>query len=41
MDNLGRAKARLRRAPKADKKFSMIALDDPDLEPLWRSLAKD
>jgi tetratricopeptide (TPR) repeat protein len=39
LGNWDRAKAHLTRATKADGKFSMMALDDPDLEPLWASLA--
>jgi tetratricopeptide (TPR) repeat protein len=39
LGNLDRAKAHLTRATKADKKFSVMAMDDPDLEPLWASLA--
>jgi hypothetical protein len=34
------AKSHLARATKADPKFSLMAMDDPDLEPLWASLAK-
>jgi tetratricopeptide (TPR) repeat protein len=41
MGNLDRAKAHLKRATKLDAKFRLMALDDPDLEPLWESLAKD
>jgi hypothetical protein len=40
LGNLNEAKAHLTRAAKADGKFSLTALDDPDLEPLWASLAK-
>jgi tetratricopeptide (TPR) repeat protein len=39
LGNLDRAKAHLTRATKADGKFSLMALDDIDLEPLWASLA--
>jgi tetratricopeptide (TPR) repeat protein len=41
MGNLDRAKTHLKRATKADPKFRLTALDDPDLEPLWATLAKD
>jgi len=34
-----RAKARLTNATKINAKFSAMALDDPDLEPLWVSLS--
>jgi len=34
------AKAHLNRATKIDAKFSMMALDDPDLAPLWPALVK-
>ena len=39
MGNLDPAKAHLKRATKADPKFRLMAMDDPDLEPLWVSLA--
>jgi tetratricopeptide (TPR) repeat protein len=35
---IDQAKMHLARAIKADAKFSLMALDDPDLEPLWGSL---
>jgi predicted Zn-dependent protease len=38
--DIDRAKMHLSRATKADPKFSLMAMDDPDLEPLWASLAK-
>ena len=41
MGSIERAKMHLSRATKADKKFSLMAMDDPDLERLWASLAKD
>lgn len=41
LGNIDRAKAHLTSATKIDAKFSAIALDDPDLEPLWASLAAD
>jgi len=41
LGNIDRAKAHLRRATEIDAKFRLMALDDPDLEPLWESLAKD
>ena len=41
MGSLDRAKAHLKRATEIDAKFRLMALDDPDLEPLWASLATD
>ena len=41
LGNLDRAKAHLKRATAADRKYGLMALDDPDLEPLWVPLAKD
>jgi len=41
MGNLEWAKFRLKRATEIDHKFRLMALEDPDLEPLWPSLAKD
>jgi hypothetical protein len=41
MGSLGRAKAHLKRATEIEAKFRLTALDDPDLEPLWASLAPD
>jgi len=41
LGNIDRAKMDLSRAIKADPKFSLMAIDDPDLEALWESLAKD
>ena len=38
MGNLERAKEHLRRATEIDAKFKLIALEDPDLEPLWALL---
>ena len=38
MDNLDRAKTHLKRATDIDPKFRLLALKDPDLEPLWSSL---
>ena len=40
LGSIDRAKVHLTRATKADTKFSLLAMDDPDLEPLWASLAK-
>jgi hypothetical protein len=40
-EDLGRAKAHLHRATKAGKKFDMMALDDPNLEPLQGSLGAE
>ena len=41
LGNLERAKAHLTRATEIDAKFRLMALEDPDLEPLWASLATD
>ena len=41
MGSLDRAKAHLKRATEIDAKFRLMALEDPDLEPLWASLATD
>ncbi len=38
---LAQAKANLKRATQIDGRFRLMALDDPDLEPLWDSLAAD
>jgi tetratricopeptide (TPR) repeat protein len=35
--HLDQAKAHLKRATKIDPKFKLMALEDPDLEPLWTS----
>jgi hypothetical protein len=39
LGNLDRTKAHLKRATATDPKFSLMALDDPDLAPLWDSIA--
>jgi hypothetical protein len=39
MRSLDRAKTHLMRATEIDAKFRLMALEDPDLEPLWASLA--
>jgi hypothetical protein len=39
--SLDRAKAHLKRATEIEAKFRLMALEDPDLEPLWASLATD
>jgi tetratricopeptide (TPR) repeat protein len=39
MGNRDRAKAHLKRATDLDAKFRLMALEDPDLGPLWTSLA--
>jgi hypothetical protein len=39
--NLDRAKAHLTCATKIGAKFSAMALNDPDLEPLWASLGAE
>lgn len=39
LGNLSQAKANLERATRIDPKFRLMALEDPDLQPLWNSLA--
>ena len=39
LGNIAAEKKHLSRATKIEAKFSAIAVDDPDLEPLWTSLA--
>ena len=39
MGNLDQAKTHLKRATEIDAKFKLMALKEPDLEPLWSSLA--
>ena len=39
--SLDRAKEHLKRATRIDLKFRLMALEDPDLEPLWALLAAD
>jgi len=39
MGSLDRAKAHLKRATEIDPQFSLMALDEPDLQPLWTLLA--
>jgi len=41
LGNLDQAKAHLKRATKINPKFKLMALEDPDLEPLWTSLATE
>ena len=41
MGRLELAKTHLKRATQIDAKFKLLALEDPDLEPLWESLAAD
>jgi tetratricopeptide (TPR) repeat protein len=41
MGNLAQAKANLERATRIDPKFRLVALEDPDLEPICDSLAAD
>jgi len=41
LGNLDRAKEHLKRATQIDTKFKRMALEDPDLEPLWVLLATD
>jgi tetratricopeptide (TPR) repeat protein len=38
MGSLERAKAHLKRATEIDTRFKLMALEDPDLEPLWTEL---
>jgi hypothetical protein len=40
LGNLSVAKEHLMHAAKADVKFRAMALDDPDLEPLWAEIAR-
>ena len=40
MGSLDRAKEHLRRATEIDAKFKLVALEDPDLEPLWSELGR-
>ncbi len=39
MGKLDQAKAHLKRATRIEPKFRLMALEDPDLEPIWGSLA--
>jgi tetratricopeptide (TPR) repeat protein len=39
LGNLARAKQHLNRATEIDSNFKLVALEDPDLEPLWTSWA--
>jgi hypothetical protein len=39
LGNLSEATAHLTRATVLDKKFTAIAIYDPDLEPLWTALS--
>ena len=41
MERLESAKTHLKRATQINAKFKLLALEDPDLEPLWASLATD
>lgn len=38
LGNIDEAKERVRKAIELDAKFKMLALDDPDLEPLWKRI---
>ena len=38
MGNLGLARAHLKRAIEIEAKFRLMALEDPDLEPLWEEI---
>ena len=38
LGDIEEAKERVRRAIELDAKFKMLALDDPDLEPLWKQI---
>jgi hypothetical protein len=40
MGSLDRAKAHLKRATEIDAKLRLLALEDPDLEPLWAPLVE-
>jgi hypothetical protein len=35
LGDIEQAKSRVGKAIKLDAKFKMLALDDPDLEPMW------
>jgi tetratricopeptide (TPR) repeat protein len=39
MGNLDRAETHLKRATEIDAKFRLMALKDPDLEPVWASMS--
>jgi tetratricopeptide (TPR) repeat protein len=39
LGNIDRAKTHLSRATKLDGQFSRLAIDDPDLQPLWQSFS--
>jgi tetratricopeptide (TPR) repeat protein len=41
MGSLDRAKAHLKRATEIDAKFRLMAMEDPDLEPLWASMSAE
>jgi hypothetical protein len=41
MGSLDRAKEHLSRATAINAEFSLIALEDPDLQPLWESLSSN
>jgi Tfp pilus assembly protein PilF len=38
LGDIDQAKERVRRSIELDAKFKMLALDDPDLEPLWKEI---
>jgi hypothetical protein len=38
LGNLSAAKEHLMKATKADQKFKLMTLEDPDLEPLWAEI---
>jgi hypothetical protein len=38
MGDVEEAKKRVEKATSLDRKFQMMALDDPDLEPMWAEL---
>jgi Tfp pilus assembly protein PilF len=40
LGDIDQAKERVRRAIELDAKFKMMALDDPDLEPLWMEIER-
>ena len=41
MGNLAPAKANLERATRISPEYRLMALEDPDLKPVWGSLAAD
>lgn len=39
LGDIEQAKERVKKAIELDAKFKLIALDDPDLEPLWKEMS--